>query len=117
MTDILFTPIRLSELEILIQNSVTKALKENRLSANYEPSSNNRLLVFGMKVCRELTGFSASAIYQRTSKGLIPHFRRDGKLLFRRDEIMIWLTENRIMTQDEFSKTLDSKLTNKKSRI
>ena len=70
--------------------------------------------IFGLKGCSKLTGYSASAIYARTSKGLIPCFRRDGKLLFRREEIMNWLTENRVTTQKEFSQDLDSKLTKRR---
>jgi len=110
MTDILFTPIRLSELETLIQNSVTKALRENHFSTNNEPDSDSKAQIFGVNACSRLTGYSASAIYARTSKGLIPCFRRDGRLLFRRNEIMDWLTESRVLTQKEFSNELDSKL-------
>ena len=70
--------------------------------------------IFGIDVCAKETGYSKSAIYARTSKGLIPCFRRDGKLLFRREEIMNWLTENRVVTQKEFSNDLDSKLTKRR---
>lgn len=65
--------------------------------------------IFGVKGCQKLTGYSASAIYQRTSNGLIPHFRRDGKLLFRRDEIINWMTEHRVETNAEAARSLDSK--------
>lgn len=70
--------------------------------------------IFGIEECSRITGYSKSAIYQRTSKGLIPCFLRDGKLLFRRDEIMDWLTEFRVNTKSEFSQDLDNKLTKRK---
>ena len=70
--------------------------------------------IIGLKAVCELSGYSKAAIYQRTSKGMIPHFRRDGRLLFRRDEIINWLTENRIETQDEVYKRLDDKLLKRK---
>ena len=72
--------------------------------------------IFGIKVCKEVTGYSLAAIYQRTSKNLIPHFRRDGRVLFKREEIYEWMTENKVKTQDEFAQELDIKLTSKKSR-
>jgi hypothetical protein len=46
----------------------------------------------------------------------MPHYRRDGKLLFKREEVYAWMTENKVKTQSEFLQELDSKLTNKKSR-
>lgn len=72
--------------------------------------------IIGLKAVCELTGYSKPAIYQRTSKGLIPHFRRDGRLLFKSDEIINWLTENRVETRDEFMRRLDSKLSKRKGR-
>ena len=70
--------------------------------------------IIDVDTCAEITGYSKSAIYARTSKGLIPCFRRDGKLLFRKDEILNWLTENRVISQSDFSENLNGKLTNKK---
>lgn len=96
---------RLSNIETLLLN-----LKHGS-STDYEPMPESKTQIFGVKACSRLTGYSASAIYARTSKGLIPCFRRDGKLLFRRNEIMDWLTENRVVTQKEFSNELDNKLT------
>lgn len=37
MTDILFTPIRLRELEILLENSVRKVLAENQSTPSNKP--------------------------------------------------------------------------------
>ena len=70
--------------------------------------------IFGVEGCKKLTGYSASAIYQRTSNGLIPCFRRDGKLLFRREEIISWMTSNRKETKEEVVRNLDEKLTKSK---
>ena len=72
--------------------------------------------IIRLKAVWKLTGYSKPAIYQRTSKGLIPHFRRDGRLLFQREEIINWLTENRIENQDEYIRRLDAKLFNRKRR-
>jgi len=72
--------------------------------------------IIGLKSVCELTGYSKAAIYQRTSKGLIPHFRREGRLLFRRDEIINWLTEHRVETQEEYMRRLNAKLLKRKGR-
>lgn len=66
-------------------------------------------LIFGLKECSEITGYSKSAIYARTSSNAIPFFKRDGKILFRRDEILSWLQEGK-KPDSTLSKELDAKL-------
>ncbi|HEY5591830.1 MAG TPA: helix-turn-helix domain-containing protein [Paludibacter sp.] len=73
-------------------------------------------LIYGIDICKEVTGLAKPTIYRNTSKNLMPHYRRDGKLLFKREEVYAWMTENKVKTQSEFLQELDSKLTNKKSR-
>jgi len=72
--------------------------------------------IIGLNELYELIGYSKPAIYKRTSKGLIPHFRRDGRLLFRRDEIINCITEHHVETQDEYMRRLDAKLLKRKGR-
>jgi predicted DNA-binding transcriptional regulator AlpA len=72
--------------------------------------------IFDIKTIREITGYSIATIYAKTSKKEIPHFRRDGRLFFRRDEIMDWLTANPVKTVDEHCRALDGKLTKRSRR-
>lgn len=72
--------------------------------------------IFRIDVLAEITGYSKPSIYAKTSRKEIPHFRRDGRLFFRRDEIMEWLTSNPVTTVDEHCRMMDKKLTNKKRR-
>ena len=67
--------------------------------------------VYGVETLQQVTGYSKPSIYAKTSKNKLPHFRRDGKLLFRHVEILEWMTENRIETKAEFSRRMDQKLT------
>jgi len=71
---------------------------------------------FGIEICEAETGLAKSTIYRNTSKNLMPHYRRDGKLIFKRDEIYAWMTENRVKTKSEFSAELDNKLTKRRGR-
>ena len=73
--------------------------------------------VFGVDTCGDVTGLARPTIYRNTSKNLMPHFKRDGKIYFKRDEIYEWMTENRVKTQSESIKELDEKFaTQKKNR-
>jgi predicted DNA-binding transcriptional regulator AlpA len=69
---------------------------------------------FGVDTCEQVTGLAKPTIYRNTSKNLMPHYRRDGKLLFNRDEVYSWMTENKVKTQTERLEDLDRKLGKKK---
>jgi len=69
-------------------------------------------LIFGLNECSEFTGYSKSAIYARTSTNAIPFFKRDGKILFRRDEILDWLQEGK---KPDLTSELDAKLLKRKT--
>lgn len=70
--------------------------------------------IFGIDICEDVTGFAKATIYRNTSKNLMPHYRRDGKLYFKLTEIYAWMTENRVQTQSEFLNEVDEKLTTKR---
>ena len=58
-------------------------------------------VIFGVDECAKITGFSKPTIYRNTSQNHMPHYRREGKLFFKRDEIYAWMTENRVKTKSE----------------
>ncbi|MEI6140114.1 MAG: helix-turn-helix domain-containing protein [Mariniphaga sp.] len=70
--------------------------------------------IFGLDTCCELTGYSKPTIYSKTSKNEIPHFKRNSKLLFRKLDIIEWMTSNPIETKEEFCRNIDSKLVKKR---
>ncbi len=51
-----------------------------------------------------LIGFSEGHLYRLTSNKAIPHYKKGGKLYFRKGELEEWLTENRISTDQEISR-------------
>ena len=48
-----------------------------------------------------LTGYSRSYLYRLTSLRLIPHYKRDRKLFFKKAELEKWLTGSPITTTQE----------------
>jgi hypothetical protein len=65
--------------------------------------------IFGIDICAKVTGFAKPTIYRNTSKNLIPHFKREGKIFFKREEVYSWMTENRIKTVSEIIQEADEK--------
>jgi len=73
--------------------------------------------IFGAKTLKEITGYSFASIYSKTSKNELPHFKRDGKLFFRRDEVIGWLTANPVATTEAYGEAMDDKLLKSKKRL
>lgn len=72
---------------------------------------------FGMDVCSEITGYAKSTIYKLTSKNDLPCFHPGNngrKLMFRREEILAWMTARRQETNDEFITRMDERLAARK---
>jgi len=57
---------------------------------------------FGKKECSQLTGYSVNTINKMICEKKIPYYKKNAKVLFRRDEIESWLLANRIQTVEEF---------------
>lgn len=47
------------------------------------------------------TGLSKAFLYQLTSRGDIPHYKRSRKLYFHKADLNAWLTKTKVMSNDE----------------
>lgn len=48
-----------------------------------------------------LTGYKVKGLYTLTSEKRIPHYKKNGKLYFKKSELEAWLTENKVLTGAE----------------
>ena len=72
---------------------------------------------FGVDVCCEMTGYKKNTIYKLTARGDLPCCRSGNngrKLMFRREEVLAWMTARRQETNDEFIKQMDGQLAARK---
>jgi excisionase family DNA binding protein len=51
--------------------------------------------LIGIDEASTILGLKRSTLYARTSNRSIPHYKRGGKLYFRRSELIDWLTQGR----------------------
>lgn len=64
------------------------------------------------------TGYSVKGIYTLTSQKRIPHYKKNGKLYFDKQELDEWMTENRVKTETEInSKATTYTVTHKRKRL
>lgn len=67
---------------------------------------------FGKKECSKLTGYAVNTINKMICEKAIPFYKRNAKVLFRKDEIEAWLLSNRIQTVEEFIEEKENQLIN-----
>lgn len=99
MNDILFSPIRLNQLEILIENSVEKAMKN--LPTKITPPAELPEF-FTIEEVAKLLGITKPTIYSKNSRGELPGVcKRGKKLYFDRKVLLEWLRSSRKLSNSE----------------
>jgi len=65
---------------------------------------------FGKIICSELTGYAVNTINKMICERKIPFYKKNAKVIFKRDEILNWLLSNRVKTTEEYIEEKDCEL-------
>lgn len=57
--------------------------------------------VLGIEEAALFTGYTVRGIYEMTSKKRIPHYKQGGRVFFKKDELVDWMTEQKVLTENE----------------
>lgn len=57
--------------------------------------------VLGVEEAAEFTGYTTRGIYQLTREKRIPHYKKNGRLYFKKEELVDWMTERKVLTENE----------------
>ena len=98
MNELFLSPIKLNDLEILIQNSVKKALNESTQTTTGQPDTEQLLNVKEAAAFLNLTPYT---LYGMVSRGEIPVNKKGKKLMFLRSELIGWVKSGRKKTSSE----------------
>jgi len=71
---------------------------------------------FGKKECSQLSGYAVNTINKMICDKAIPFYKKNARVIFKRDEIEAWLLSNRIQTVEEFIEEKENNLTNGRKR-
>lgn len=85
MNDIILTPIRLCELEILIQNSVERALSENNKKQTTTQSPDEFLTI---QQVSKLLDVSLVTLHKWKKQGKIKFYRFGSRIRFKKSDIL-----------------------------
>ncbi|MFZ4725040.1 MAG: helix-turn-helix domain-containing protein [Paludibacter sp.] len=68
---------------------------------------------FGKIICSELTGYAVNTINKMICEKKIPFYKKNAKVIFKRDEILSWLLSNRVQTTEEYIEDKEIELNNR----
>lgn len=60
--------------------------------------------IFNLEEAAMFTGFTAGHLYRLTSGKQIPHYKKNRKLYFKKEELEEWLTEQKVMSESEIAR-------------
>ena len=112
MHDILMTPLRLNELETLIENSVRKVLSEQS-----RPDSDGTDQLLSITQASNFIGLKVPTLYSKASLGTIPCNKQAGRLYFLKSELTKWIQEGRRKTLSEQTAEALNGLSKKKKGV
>ena len=98
MNEIILSPLKLSDIEIIIQDSVRKGI-ERTLQSKTDNQNDSDLL--DIKQASQLLGLAIPTLYAKVSERIIPHSKRGKKLYFSKNQLNEWVRSGKRKTQEE----------------
>ena len=112
MTDVLLSPIRLNELELLIENSVQRAVKNfNTTTQQHEADE-----LLTVPDTAKFLSLSVATVYTLISKGELPVMKRSKRCYFSKVDLLNYLKEGRKKTVSEIEAETDSHFQTKRKK-
>lgn len=105
---ITLTQLSTEELKELIGDQLKSALKELDFKTQTQQPR-----IGGVELAEEITGYTRSSIYTMVSRGKLPNFKRDGRLLFNEESLRNWLTEGERAEKVDYEEQFRNRLNKK----
>ena len=71
---------------------------------------------FGKAICSVLTGYAVNTISKMICERKIPFYKKNAKVIFKREEIKEWLLSNRVQTSEEYIEQKENELYNRRRK-
>lgn len=114
MNDVLLTPIRLNELEILIENSCRKVFENTKFNKS-EGSQKEESDLLNIKEASKFLGLAIPTLYAKVSERKIPHSKRGKKLFFSREQLNAWVKSGQRKTVEQIETEASNFITHKRN--
>jgi excisionase family DNA binding protein len=100
MTEIILTPMRVDQLETLIENSVKKALTGSSASLGERPDPAEPEFM-DVKSTSQFLNLAVPTIYSLVSRRELTSYKRGKKLYFKKSELQEWIQSGRRRSTSE----------------
>lgn len=97
MEQSLLITVSIDELKMLIKSAVREVIKENPLTNSLGKTDEVMDAIAAAAYLR----IKISTLYSKSSKRLLPHFKKGKKLYFRINELIKYIDEGKIKTQSD----------------
>lgn len=97
MSTTFLTSLNEQEFKTFLKAAIREVLIEEFSQFKQAPANTP----LGIKEVAVLLGQEISTIYEKTSKKLIPHFKKGNKLYFDRAELWEWIKRGKVKTQTD----------------
>ena len=98
MENLFLTNLNEQEFKNFLKEALTEIIRSGKEVCNNEPSLPD---ILDIKQAASFLHLKVNTLYEKTSEKSIPHFKKGNKLLFKRDELMAWVQEGKVKTQEE----------------
>lgn len=92
----IFTSLSEDDFKRMLKETVKEVLREG-----IHQVKDNLPEILNVKEAANFLRLKLNTLYEKTSRKLIPHFKRGNKLYFRKPELESWIKEGKVKTQDE----------------
>jgi len=90
-----------------------EALRE--IMQEMKPTGKTVAEIFDVKQAAQFLRLQVTTLYEKTSRKLIPHFKKGNKLLFKREELEAWVSEGKVKSAEETEGEAATYVLNKKA--
>ena len=81
-----------------------------------QPENKTLPETFGKKECSQFTGYAVNTINKMICENTIPFYKKNARVIFKRDEIQAWLLSNRVQTVEEFLQQKEADFATRRAR-
>jgi excisionase family DNA binding protein len=96
MNTSIFTSLTEQEFKDLVKSAVREIFREKNDSSR--PAYPETL---DIKEAANFLKLKIATLYEKTSRKLIPHFKKGNKLYFHREELIEWIKNGKVQTHEE----------------
>ena len=93
------TTLSVGQIKDIFKECFEEFMRHARPNSHKLDGNQNEIL--SVRQAAKLTGLAISTIYEKTSKKLIPHFKKGKRVYFKHSELISWITMGKVKTDEE----------------